>query len=768
MKNMRRFCAMLLALAVMLGALPAMAAGMTILREDESVSLNHMAYYDSTLYLFDWELNYYTWTKDGGMSEKQTVDRGEYSNNYNYSEDDEDRRYYDISGIVAGEDGLYCILYSYDQEYDPDEEYYVSAFDETTFRKLEPNSDGVLAISENGVELEWDDMIESYGDDEYNRSVDKPMIIGGKLVFSTYTDNGTAIGVYDIESGEGEIVEPETSFESFCAYKDGVLMLANDYQSDNGPKFVYFDLETLETEELGDAVSVDYYFPSNLAYSEENDTLYYTLNGQLWSMTALDAASAKDICAVQTGAWSNFSAAILTDDGDYICGDYETVILRSVDPSDRPATSISVYTGYNSAMDDAYYAFTAANSDVEVVKISSMGDVTQAMMNKSDSVDVYTMSLTADAYNAVFERGYMAELSDSQIISDTVKAMYPAIQDVVTKDGVIYGVPISMYVNSNLSYDAIAFENAGLTEDDVPVTLMDFIKLLQRMPEILETNEDINVFASYMTVDDVRWSIFYDIIGLYGMYMQTGDVEMSYNTDTLRELLAEFEKIDFSAMGLLEEYSDDYAYVGYEEHKTLFENYSDITCRRYVLDDAWKALLLTIDEGVEPVVDCGVEIAFVNPFSKNRDLAIEYIENAVAELDQIFLTETCPGVNEPVRNPYYEENLAYYEEQLASMRAEMEKASDEEKEQWQRQINELEEYRDEFTETQAWDVTEESIATYRQYGDCLYPTRSMGLEGDAAETYYEQLQQYMEGNISADEMLKNIDDKLRMMLLEDM
>lgn len=764
MKKTRKICAALMALAMLLGTLPAFAAGdFTIYRDGQvdNMYVNYMAYYDSVLYLFNYENGYCAWTSGEGLSELKEIDRGDLA-------EMEEGMSANNGGIVAGDDGLYCMLFTYGEEYDEDEDVYSNWLESAQLIKLTTNAEGNLAFSDQRVEMDWDDMIESYDDTEYARDMQKPAISGTKLFFGTYTDNGSAIGVFDIESGDGEVVEMDNSPESFCKYKDGVLMVTRDYDNYPAPaKLEYLDLDTLDIQELGEAPMAEDISPNNLAYDEATDTLYYTMNGQLWAMPALDVSAATAVAAVQTDAWSNIPA-ILTQDGGFICGDYQAVIMRSTDPSQRPEKSVAVYSGYNQYLDNAYYPFTSAHNDVEVVKITNAGDITQAMMNKSDSIDVYVVSTQDTAYNAIFNRGYMAELSGSETITGLVNAMYPAIQNMVSKDGVIYAVPVSMYCNTGVSYDIEAFKKYGLSEADVPSTMMEFLQLLQRMPELMEENDGMHAFQTYMAADDARRTVFYDIIGTYSSYMQSGYLEMSYNTELLRGLLAEFEKIDFDSMGLLEDYDDDYVWSDESEHNVLFETYADISSRRYTMDDVWEPLMLAIDEGVEPIIDCSLEVAFVNPFSRNCDLAIEYIEAAIDGMDQIFLTETCPDMNEPIRNEYYEENLEYYEEQLATMRAEMEKASEDDKAEWQAQITEMEGYRDEYMENYAWDVTEESIAEYRKYAQYVMPSRSIGLDGDASETYYEQLQQYMEGNIGADEMLKNIDDKLRMMLLEDM
>ena len=776
MKRIIRFGALIIALAVMLGALPAMAAGgeVTIYHRedgsDEDFYPQYVVYHNSTLYLFGYDYNYRTWSYQDGLSDTFEIDRGDLAGDEN-SMDKYVRggTYTSVRGYMADDDAIYCLTIATEEEVDEDENY-SSWFKEAKLARLTLNEAGVLAMDEDAVELDWYDMIESYGDSEYSRQVDKPIIVNGKLVFSTYTDNGRGIGVYDIASGDGELFETQMNVDNFCVKGDELLIVNTNYEDDGYTAQLHvFDLETGEAgDPLCDLPTEGYQTPSNLAYDEATDSLYYILNGELWRMAGMDPAAAESIAAVQIEGWSDM-VPIITEEGYFVCGDWRTIIARNLDPSMRAETSLKVYTSYNNYMDDAYYDFTARHPEVEVIKANTYSDLIQAMLNRNDNVDVYVISTSGNDYSALFDRGYMAELTGSQVISDFVESVYPSIQAMVTKNGEVYGVPVSMWVNGTMSYNPQALEKAGLTEDDVPTTWMEYLQLLQRVPALVEDNDKVRLFDAYRTVDDVRFDIFYTMLSAYTTYMQAGGTEeMSFNTELMRSLLEEFEKIDFSAMGLMESYEDDYVMATSEsENSVLFNGWSDIS--PYANRGSSSVpLLLAMEEGAAPMLDCNIEVAFVNPFSQNRELAIEYIEDAVKKMQGIFLVQVCPDKNEPIRNSYFEENLKYYDEQIETMKAELEKASEEDKESWQSQIDDMETWRQEYEENYAWDATEESIAKYRGYADYMHPTRSLGMDDEGQETYYMQISEYLEGNVDGPTMLKNIDDKLKMMLMEGM
>ena len=279
------------------------------------------------------------------------------------------------------------------------------------------------------------------------------------------------------------------------------------------------------------------------------------MNGELFKMPGLDINAAQSVAAVQIDTWSEMSP-VLTEDGYFICSDYQTIIARNTDPTARAATTLTVYTNYNESMEDAYFTFANTHTDVDVVIATSYEDITEAMMNQSDAVDIYAVSVNSEDYAALLDRGYLADLSASKTLSDTVSQMYPSIQQVVMKDGALMALPLEMYTNC-MSYNPAAMQKLGLTEDDMPKTWIQFLQFLQKAPGLVG-DTGVSVFEKYMTQDDARLNLFYNMLNSYMLYLtKTDGVEMSFDTDIMRNLLAEFDKIDWTAFGLMESYDDE-------------------------------------------------------------------------------------------------------------------------------------------------------------------------------------------------------------------
>lgn len=759
MKKMSRLTAMLMAILMLLGTVSALAApgdGTIYRHGDSDFSVDTIAYYDGVLYMADYGETIYTWNRETGEVTSTPIP-DEIKNQ------DDDQNYVGYRRLIGGDDGLY-LLY----------ELYASDDDATYFEKMllyrVTPENGELVFATEPIELSWDDLIEEYDDYSYARDVQQAFISGGKLIGQSYDDSGnSAIAVIDLEDDDAELIEAEY-MSNMCAYTEGkVLISRRDWNKEEEPvSIAVVDLESGDIEELGTLKTFDWSYPSNLAYDADDNTLYYVLNGELYRMVNMDVSAPESITAVNVENWSD-SPAIVTEDNYYICSDYETVIIRNTDPAQRSEQSITVYTGYCDVMDKAYYDFTAENPDVEVVLATSYEDITQAMLNKSSAVDVYTVNVDNQAYSALLKRGYMAELDGSATISGFVGGVYPEIQKVLANESGVVAVPLEMYT-SCMSYNPVAFEKLGLTEEDVPTSWPEFLQLLQRLPEIMGENSGVTVVDYYYTKDELKNTLFYNIINDYMLYLQQDGVEFAFDTDVLRSALTELEKVDFAALGLPEEYMDDYISIGDDQPPALFVTYSDVTCESYAyVQKDCKPMPLAMTDGGQPVIRASLTVAFVNPYSENRELAISYLEHAVDNIDPIQRVNMCPGASEPVENDYYQEALESIDENIASIEDELAKADDDEtREQWQTQLDEVTQWRAEYEKNYRWNASTESIEYYRSYAQYIIPSQYIGFDEQASEEFYSLMSQYIEGSIDLDTYLTSIDKKIRMMVLEDM
>ena len=714
---------------------------------DEQVQ--SMAYADGTLYILGYN-SLYTYV-DGALTQWQldtsTVEATE-----------EDDVYFNLNPSAIVTDGGEIRLLGMERGYDMEAEESLVRGGGLYSISLE-EADGIkTARVELATELDFEAMIEDSGDEYAWMNLSMPFVQDGMLVGTTYGVNN--IFWFDLEDG---------SYHSFgneylgllAPYKEGrVLALQADYNAaEPRVELCALELESEGVEVLCEMPMDGYSAPSMLYYDAQADLLYYVSNGELWRMPLTDPAAAESVADMPL-SYSGQTQPVLTEDGYFIAADYETVVRRNTDPSQRAQTRIVVQDAYADAVDRAYYAFTGANPDVEVVKKDVTEDIVQAMMSQSSDIDIYVLGMSGAEFATLLDRGYAVELGGSEKITGLVGQMYPALAEGVSRDGMVYALPLEIYSRTTMGYDMEAFQRLGLSEEDVPTTWDELLDLLIALPDYMANDEDVSMFEPYVTQEDARESLFSMILDNYLLYIDQPDQEFTLDTPLLRGLLEKLETVDFEALGLIsrDEAGTSFSWSA-EPGDFMFSMTASIDVYNY---DNFTPMLLGFEEGVPGMMSVQVNAALVNPFSQNVETAIAFLETVADNLDEIFRIQTMPGENTPVRSSYYEENMESYEEQLAYLRESLESAEDEEtRATYEQNIAEMEGYMQEYEEEDSWEVSAASIDHYRGYAENMVVPSNM----DDAE-FYELRMQYVDGLIGMDEMISKIDQRLTMMRME--
>lgn len=763
-------------------ALPALAApgDATVFRDDYSgsseISLSSMAYYNGHIYIFSYDNRYGLWNDAEGKLDLYELNNTLFTGSGDTESedlDDGETRYTNFNGAISGDDGIY-FLFATSKTIEEDGSY-DSQFETMELYKAEVAEDGTLSLPEDAepVEMEWDDMVDEYDNSSYPNGLSNPQIRGGKLVGSTYLDSGDrAIAVLDVEDGSCTLIDLQPDDECYLNgwsfYQDGSVLLNYGHYTEETSESVLHTLN-LETEEEAPLCTVTGKSIYSMVYDEAKDTLYFACNGELCRMKGADASTIESISALAVNNGDG-QPTFLTDDGRYLTGDYQTVVLRGTDPSQRAEISLTVYSSYNSYVQNAAYTFGNTHSNVEVVMATSYEDVVQAMMNQSDAVDIYVLSVSDPGYAALLERGYLADLSSSDKISKFVNSVYPGLQDVLIRDGKVVALPVELYT-SCMSYSPKAAEALGVTE--LPTSWLELFRFLaEDAPALLESHEGYNILPTYNTAEDMRNQLFTQMFQDYMLYLEKEDVEFAFDTDLMHSLLDAFEKIDFTKLGLMEDYDDDDS-VSYssDDDKTLFSTWGTVDCQMYnMTSTSTLPLMLSLGTEDSPRLRAEMSVAFVNPYSKNQEAAIEYLETTVDGMEQTFIIDLCPDQNEPVLNAYYEQNIQSMKEYKDSLEQQIAECTDEdEKAALQEQLESQQQYIEDYTKNNAYDASEESIAKYREYGDKLRAAEYFGVdiysESDK-DSMYSQMTQYLQGAIDANTMLQKLDKTVKMMILE--
>ena len=642
--------------------------------------------------------------------------------------------------------------------------------------------DGKAAVGEELTELDWFDLVQGGGDSEYLAQCDLPTVVGDTLYFASYDESYERVLVAtDLTDGDTDVYYPadlgaEISLDSFCAYKDGqLLVLETEWGEDESTVKLYaIDVENEEATELLTLATGENASATGLAYRADTDTVYCIMDGEICAMTGMDVSTLQRVSEAPI-SYINSAAPIITGDGFYIAADYEALVRRNTDPAQRAQTRITVQDMGAGAITDAYYAFGEAHGEVEVVLLQRTEDVVQAMMNRSTDVDVYCVNVDSVEFDAVYSRGYMAELTGSESISAFLDRCYPFAREVCEKDGEAVAVPVMLYMDGR-GYDPEAFARLGLTEEDVPGTWAEFFGSLEPLAAKIAEEPGMTLFEGFSDYETARMTFLSAMITDYMNYISLPENEFAFDTEAFRAALAAYEAVDWSKLGLPAPNVDDglgasgvIEIGGRTEHNVLYSAYTNVSADGYIARAAFRPMLLSFVEGEQPHISATVFIAFVNPFSEHRDIAVSFLETALEELDDLTRIHLCPDENEPVRSPWYEDNLKGFDQSVANAEEQLAKAeTEEERQAYEELVEEYKQYREDYLKYDAWTASEESIAIYREYASSIRVKRNIGMGGENSEAFYELQQQYMDGMVSADEFIRGVDGKLQMMMKEGM
>ena len=370
----------------------------------------------------------------------------------------------------------------------------------------------------------------------------------------------------------------------------------------------------------------------------------------------------------------------------------------------------------------------------------------------------------ASAYiSRLIEKGYCADLSQSADIMEKVSAMYPEMVEPLMVDGKLYGVPVGMSgtcygVNMEL------WESLGLTEDDLPTSVPELYDFAANWVwDYGEDHPEISLFDLGSYSNQILYSL---LLNDYIAYMQKQGEELVFDTPVFRALMEGFSAIDFEEILSVQDQDAD----TYWTPDALFSTAMSVGYLGYQ-DERFQPLYLALEEGGEPFIGMNLSVLTVNPRTKRMDQALLYVSEYLDNLDKTSANITLfPDHNDPVENDSYQSNLEDMQESLAKMQKSLENASEENRAEIEQQIQWQEESIADW-ENYRYSVTAEQIADYREnVAPLVYVIRqNVFLNADASATseINKLLMQYMEGAVNLDSLVRELDQRVRLMQLED-
>ncbi|NLW20607.1 MAG: extracellular solute-binding protein [Clostridiales bacterium] len=376
------------------------------------------------------------------------------------------------------------------------------------------------------------------------------------------------------------------------------------------------------------------------------------------------------------------------------------IALRTIKPELQPAQArLTVLDPLGRGED--YAAFMLHHGDTELAFPTYTNEPAEErfrrdMLTRSDEIDIYLLK-DQNLMATIKQKGFALSLSGNPGLAAFGAELYPAFGNFFTQDGQLYGVP-KVAFPSSLAYRPEALADLGL---EVPTTWAEYFDLgYQWLTSLADEHPDYYFEPiGYTTTIDTLLPNYLDERALNGQ-------PYTMNTPVLRELLAKYRLV-------LDALSTERARGGIH----LF-HLVDVP---YPLD-TYIELPMAFETGNKPVVGFppdSFSYFVVNPYSKNHELALQFLTYFVDSMAPHLRMRLLSTMNKPIENPEYQtqkERLESERMEVANSLATAEGALHSELESQlqvlEAQLADLEESR--------WEVTQAQNDRYRRFTDNLY------------------------------------------------
>ena len=598
-------------------------------------------------------------------------------------------------------------------------------------------------------------LAENYGDGESSMVVERYALDTGKLIGRSGADN---------------------TLRTLCSYKDGKYLAL--VQPQPGPEDMELPMSQLAiydpaTGEMNPVATLSGSYLNNVTYDPQSDTAYYCCDATIYAVPMATGES-RVSAYLPVNAWSGSDTtfAVLAG-GMIVYANGDGAYVRRLDAPELAAGALTIA---NEGGTQKHMAVVAEHPELNVTLASNypqtMEELTTAMVSGTGSIDVFSLTTNANPIARLIEKGYAADLSGYPELMAVAGRMDARFTDSVMRDGKLYGLPVSLYTNG-MGVNADTMEKLGLTQEDLPTTWLEFLDFAANFHyDYGEENADVALMDLNM-----RGSLFQMIREQYVAAQLRDTGSISFDTPLFRKLMQALEAIDFTELDPYE-VKGDKVWEGndaneFYEKQQLFTRYSEASPRSMGQSGYGRSnqpLVLRLDGETEPIIPVSMTVMIVNPRSTRMDQAAAYLTAYAGHYDPE--TENImffPDQNDPVPNSYYKIQKQSYEESLRELDSRIEKADESEKAILRDNREQIQGFLDEL-ETRRMSVTEEMIQAYReQVAPYLYVTPQTPLTNPDSSGELDTLtSQYLDHAIDLDTYIREMNQRVRMMMLEDM
>lgn len=491
-----------------------------------------------------------------------------------------------------------------------------------------------------------------------------------------------------------------------------------------------------------------------LAYDAATDTVCFSRGSGLYDLNGTQVGY------LPSAPMPEMMAATVHEGRYYATnqGSKEGYVSCAVDAAQVPSRTLRV-CGPTYFMREQMVDFAKAHPEAAVEQIEELPQDAEAFLRHMQSdaaADIYLLNLDCGFFDALRDKGYLADLSASPELMSTVGRMYPQLTRAMLTDGHLYALPVFMYAFT-MGYHPAALEKVGLTEHDLPGNhgeLLDFIARWEA--EFYDRYPDMSLYG---IASDLFEQLFNEVLDTRLLLCEEKGEAPTIDTPEMRALLERLEQLRPVIAEVVPVPENHQVRLDPETQLYLTSHFP---LPNVGFDqEAERPLLLALTEGERPVISVNMTVMVVNPYSDDLDLATALTAYVAEHLPQEQKTAMMPDENVPVEDAMYTATIDLYREAVADIRAALEKADPADRASLESDLKESEMALRE-QEEHRWAFDEEDIAHYREHIAPYLTVSTSGLFSSAGGETTTLRSRYLEGQMELAQFIREFDRMVMM------
>lgn len=608
-------------------------------------------------------------------------------------------------------------------------------------------------------------------DDEQTPSILSAVVQDGYLYMvlpsqDDYDNGETRLVALDMASGSWRKSSVQ-HVRGIATYKEGQLLLTTHDEAATPTPDPQLAVLDVATDVIHPLVSLSYETAGAPAYDREMDRILFTRDGEC---LALQEGGQPEIVGYMPIPYvGSESQGYALPEGQYAVYSSGGLYVRAADKTAIAQKPLRV-AGWDTSF---VQGFNAAYPDIPAILVHESFDDTLAYANAvitgGDAVDVFEMNVVG-GIDSLIEKGYVDDISSSAALLQDASEMYPQIQQVTMKDGMLYAVPADFSVGV-WQYASAMWDELQLAP--IPETMEGFFSAYRDWETDMADDHMETAFARGR-YDEYTW-LLECVIGQHLVEATLTDEIPSVDTqafwDALQALEAlgkqpiDFESLSDSDSERLDELMERQALI-----RTIPLDIYDLFSGSYdQMPSGTLMLMPSIQEGAERYARFSMNAYIMNPNTTNKDAALKFLEYVATNREVAAAYAMKPGLNDPVEDPYFVSTREELENYISGQRTLLETASPEDALALEDDIQ-MAEANLESVQAYRWQISEENIASYRALAEHLYmPKSPLYASGvDPLQLFGDIITRYAAKQISLEQFINLIDEKIRMVYLEGM